>query len=448
MTRTFMIAMMLAAGAPQAHAGAFPFQVHEERLPNGLRVAFVPFDSPGLVAYYSLVRCGSRNEVEPGHSGFAHLFEHMMFRGTKRFPKFDETMARLGWHNNAYTSNDETVFTDFGPTDTLAQVIELEADRFAHLEYTEEAFKTETGAVLGEYNKNSSQPWQKLEEVVQDTAFTKHTYKHTTMGYPADVKAMPDKYDYSIKFLHRFYRPDNVVVFVVGDFDQAKVLEQIKAQYGSWEGKAEVPAVPTEPEQKEERHAKVDWPTETLPRLVIAYKIPAASDYKADAAADVLYAYLLGETSPLYKDLVLDKQIAEPFDTWASAGRDPFLWAFLATGKSDDAIPQIQKAWDAAIADVAAGHIDADRLARIKSNRRYGLILGLDDPEKVAGTMAGYVSPTGDLDAIDKFMAALDALTPDDVATFAKTYITPKRRTIVTLKQATAPAAPAKGGAK
>ncbi len=434
-----MIAMLFAAPL-QARAGAFPFPVHEETLPNGLRVVFVPFDSPGLVAYYTLVRVGSRNEVEPGHSGFAHLFEHMMFRGTKKNPQFDDTMAKLGWHNNAWTSNDETLYTDFGPTATLPQVIELEADRFANLEYTKEAFQTETGAVLGEYNKSASQPWMLLEETLHATAFTKHTYQHTTMGFLADIKAMPDKYDYSVRFLKRYYTPDNCVVFVVGDFDREKTLAAVKQHYGAWQGKGEIPQTPVEPEQTEERRKHLSWPQETLPRLLIGYKAPPAADYKASATLDVLYAYLMGETSPLHKRLVLDEQIAEPFESWSRPGRDPFLWAFVGTGKSDDALPKIEKAFDEAVAEIAAGKVDADRLAKIKSNRRYGLILGLDDAEKVASTLAVYTSPAGDLGAIDKFMAALDALTAEDVVAFTKAHLVPQKRTVVTLTGA-------KGGA-
>jgi zinc protease len=214
-----LIAGLGALAPGPADAGAFPYPVSQETLKNGLRVLFVPMASPGLAAYYTAVRTGSRNEIEPGHTGFAHFFEHMMFRGTKANPNFDGKMAEFGWHNNAFTSDDQTVYTDFGPASRLGDVIALEADRFRNLSYGEPAFRTEALAVLGEYNKGAAAPWLKLEETLVGTAFTKHTYRHTTLGYLADIQAMPGKYAYSKKFHQRFYRPDNCIVIVVGDYD-------------------------------------------------------------------------------------------------------------------------------------------------------------------------------------------------------------------------------------
>src|SRR3954468_265275 len=151
-----LCALLVTVGAAGSRAGTFPYPIQPETLPNGLRVVFVPMDSPGLFAYFTLVRVGSRDEVEPGHTGFAHFFEHMMFRGTKRFPAEaqQQLVQRLGLDSNAFTWDDETVYYYSGPNQALAEVIELEADRFQHLEYDVEAFRTEAKAVLGEYNKN------------------------------------------------------------------------------------------------------------------------------------------------------------------------------------------------------------------------------------------------------------------------------------------------------
>lgn len=442
LTRSGLAALSLTAGlgalAPRAaEAGAFPYPVSQETLPNGLRVLFVPMASPGLAAYYTAVRTGSRNEIEAGHTGFAHFFEHMMFRGTKANPNFDGKMAEFGWHNNAFTSDDQTVYTDFGPSSRLGDVIALEADRFRNLSYGEPAFRTEALAVLGEYNKSAAAPWLKLEETLAGTAFTKHTYRHTTLGYLADIQAMPGKYAYSKKFHQRFYRPDNCIVIVVGDYERAAVLAQIEKHYGDWSRKADQPKIPVEPAQTAERRAAVSWPHPTMPRLLIGYKVPAAADHKADATLDVVYAYLFGETGTLHKALVLEKQIAEPFNAWSQAHRDPGLWAVLATGKAPEHLPEIERAIDAALAELQAGRIDEAQLARIKSNQRYSLILQLEDPEAVAEQLAWTISVTGELDAVDRYMAALDALTPADVAAFARERLVPAGRTVVTLTQET-----------
>ena len=163
-------AMAFAAQAPQK---VFPYAYSQEDLPNGLRLVTVPTDFPNIVAAFIVVQTGSRNEVEPGHTGFAHLFEHLMFKGTEKFPtaKYDETIKRLGAASNASTNDDYTVYHTTFSKEDLGTVMEMEADRFQNLKYTEAEFKTETLAVLGEYNKNGGNPFRKLSEVLADTAF-------------------------------------------------------------------------------------------------------------------------------------------------------------------------------------------------------------------------------------------------------------------------------------
>ena len=139
-----LIATMLAV-APKPHAKAapepavqaFPFPIELHTLDNGLRVALIPYDSPGLAAYFTLMRVGSRNEVEKGRSGYAHFFEHMMFRGTKTHSAkdYNDTVTRLGLDSNASTDNDLTLYHLYGPAKALPTIIEYEADRFQHLEY-------------------------------------------------------------------------------------------------------------------------------------------------------------------------------------------------------------------------------------------------------------------------------------------------------------------------
>src|SRR5947207_5170083 len=184
-----LLAALVAASAPAAPAAdtakAYPFPVEMHALPNGLRVAFIQYDAPGLVAYYTLMRVGSRNEVEKGRSGFAHFFEHMVFRGTKQHSaeQYTDTMTRLGLDTNAFTSEDMTVYHLYGPAKALPTIIEYEADRFQNPSYHEPAFRTEVGAILGEYIKSASNPEQKMEETMMETAFTRHTYAHTVIGY-------------------------------------------------------------------------------------------------------------------------------------------------------------------------------------------------------------------------------------------------------------------------
>src|SRR2546428_2951804 len=155
----------------------FPYKYFTDDLPNGLRVITIPTDYPNIVALFIVVGAGSRNEVEPGKSGFAHLFEHLMFRGTEKFPtaKYEEIMKKAGADSNAYTTDDRTVYHTTFSREDLDQIMMLEADRFQNLKVPVDLFKTETKAVLGEYNKNASNPVRMMYEALRDTAYQTHT---------------------------------------------------------------------------------------------------------------------------------------------------------------------------------------------------------------------------------------------------------------------------------
>ena len=212
----------------------FPYKYQTETLANGLKIIMIPMESPGLVAYYSIVRTGSRDEVEKGKSGFAHFFEHMMFRGTKKYPGpvYDSIVTSIGAKANAYTTDDYTAFHLVFAKEDMEKVIEIESDRFQNLYYEKPAFQTEAGAVYGEYRKSITSPYALLSEKMQDLAYDVHTYKHTTIGFEADIKAMPEAYDYSRSFFHRFYRPDNVVIIIVGDFDPKATMQLVTKYSG------------------------------------------------------------------------------------------------------------------------------------------------------------------------------------------------------------------------
>src|SRR4029077_1293530 len=138
--------------------------------------------------------------------------------------QYVQMMVAIGANMNAYTTDDHTAFHVSMAKEDLEKVVELESDRFQHLSYSEPAFQTEAGAVYGEYRKSRTDPFFALEESLAGTAFEKHTYGHTTMGFERDVAAMPKMYDYSRSFFARYYRPENTVIFVVGDVAPEHVL--------------------------------------------------------------------------------------------------------------------------------------------------------------------------------------------------------------------------------
>jgi zinc protease len=416
---------------------AFPFPVEVKTLKNGLRIALVPYDSPGLVAYYTVVRVGSRNETEKGRSGYAHFFEHMMFRGTKAHSgeEYNATVTRLGLNTNAFTETDETVYHLYGPTRSLPVIIEYEADRFRNLEFTLEQFKTEAGAILGEYAKSASSPETLLSERLQEVAFDKHTYKHTVIGYLADIKAMPTQsgFDYARDFFKRYYTPDNATVVIVGDFDHDKTLKLLEANYGGWTGKLKAQPIAAEPPQKKARRAHVEWDQPTLQRTWVAWHAPGAADLKGAALEQVLGAYLFGPTSPLYQDLVLTRQLVDGFDSTASVQRDPTLFGALARLKKDEDGPAVEKAITAAVAELTKGKVDAQRLSGVISNARYSAVLGLDKADAVAFTLAVSSAYTGDLNFQNKLYAQLEKVSASDLVAFARRWLVENNRVTVTL---------------
>jgi zinc protease len=288
------------------------------------------------------VRTGSRNEVEPGHSGFAHFFEHMMFRGTERYSPeaYNQVLKRMGADSNAFTSDDYTNYYVIGPAKELPAIMDVEADRFKNLKYTEDDFKTEALAVLGEYNKGASQPIQPMFEKLSDLAFEKHTYKHTTIGFLDDVKAMPGYYDYSLEFFNRYYRPENVIVMMVGDVQPQQAFALAEKHYGDWQRGFKDVAVAAEPPQREAKRAHLAWPNPTRPQLLAGYHMPAFSTATTDAAAlDLIGELLFSESAPLYRELVVDKQWVDSLTGGAQTHRDPNLFLVSAQVKSEDLVP-------------------------------------------------------------------------------------------------------------
>ncbi|MBL0174483.1 MAG: insulinase family protein [Ignavibacteria bacterium] len=434
-----MCIIMLSSAAAMAESpgkGVFPYKTTVETLDNGLKVIMVPMASGGLVSYYSVVRTGSRDEVEPGHSGFAHFFEHMMFRGTKKYPAsmYDRMVTEMGADANAYTTDDYTAYHMSFTKDDLEKVVEIESDRFQNLSYEEAAFQTEAGAVYGEYRKNISSPWMMLNEKMQATAFTAHTYKHTTMGFEADIKAMPTMYEYSKSFFTRYYRPENVVLLVAGDFDPAALMTMIRKYYGPWTRGYVTPVIPVEPPQKGERSATVSYTGKTLPILAISWKGERFDPSNKMMVAATLFGELaFGGNSDLYKSLVLKQQRLQMLEPDFGLNRDPNLWGVYAMVKNPADMAAIQTEIDKTIAMFQTTPVDAKKLSDLKSRMKYGFLMRLDTPERVAGGLARFVALTGGIEAVDQLYAMYDQVTPQDIMDAAKRFFVRNTRTVISL---------------
>lgn len=415
----------------------FPYQYENYTLDNGFKSVLIPMKGSGLVAYYTIVRTGSRDEWEPGKSGFAHFFEHMMFRGTDRYPseEYNRIVSEMGADANAYTTDDLTCYYMVIPSAELETAMDIESDRFQNLAYEEGPFRTEAGAVYGEYRKNITSPFRIAHEELMDTAFDVHTYKHTTMGFERDIKEMPHMYEYSRTFFDRYYRPENCVLLLAGDFDVAAVKRMIDGQYGGWDRGYVEPRIEKEPRQTEERRVDVDYDGRTLPLIWIGYKGDAFEPTDKSIAAAHLLAFLaFGENSEIYKNLVIREQKVEWVDADFGFNRDPKLYDVYARVKVEEDIDYVLGQIDATAEAFQTDLVSEEELENIKKRTRYDYLMDLDTPGHVASGLARIIAITGGIEAIDQLYDTMEKLTPEDIRNAARKYLEKERRTVLVLK--------------
>ena len=411
------------------------YPIHQHKLDNGLNVVTVPFDSPGLAAFFIVTRTGARNEVEPGVTGFAHFFEHMMFRGTDKYSKseYSAALKSTGAAANANTSQDRTEYHMTGNAEKLDLMFELEADRFMNLNYSEHDFKTEAGAVKGEYTKNFANPYQQIYEKLLETAFTTHTYSHTTMGYFKDIVDMPNQFDYSKKFFDRYYRPEYNTILVVGDVTPERVNALAEKYFGNWERGSYESVVPVEPEQTETRYTHLQNGS-IPPYFSMSYKGPAFSDTAIDMPAlDVLASIVFSNTSDLFKKLVLEEQKVRFIGGGAQDSRDPNLFTIEVSmvDKADMAyvMDEIEKAIDR----VQTEGVDPEMLQRTKSALKYRFAMSMDTPDAIAKSLSQYIQLTGDPESVNRLYALYDQVTLEDIKNVTNKYFKPEHLTIATI---------------
>ena len=424
-------------------ADVLPFKATEATLPNGLRVVVVPTGFPNIVSLQVPVQTGSRNEVEPGRSGFAHFFEHLMFRGTPTYPpeKFQEAMVKAGARENAGTGDDVTTFYATFSKDDLDKMLEVYADMFQNLSYSEADFKTESRAILGEYNKNSANPLQKLFEVQRDKAYTVHTYKPTTMGFLKDIEDMPNQYEYSKTFFGRWYRPQYTTVIIAGDVDAKAVIPLVQKYWGGWKtGQAKPVNIPQEPPPAGAVYAHVPWPAPTLPWVTVGFRAPAFSDSSKDyAAMGMVAALYFGTTSDLYKKLVVTEQKVDAFEAATPANVDPGIFTILARVKTPADAAYVRDEILKTVATARVAMVSARRLEDAKAHNRYEVARGLDSTEQVARLLARFVAYTRSYNTINNLFRVYDSLTPADLQQAAQKYFTDDALIVTTLSQEALP---------
>jgi zinc protease len=421
---------------PATASSVFPFPYETVELENGFRAYLIKAGAPGQVAYVSIVRTGSRDEVEPGKSGFAHFFEHMMFRGTEKYPNYDAETTKMGAFRNASTWPDQTAYYIVANSEYLDKIMDIESDRFMNLKYAEPDFRTEAGAILGEYQQGAREPQRWLNERVREAAFKKHTYRHTTIGFEADVRAMPQAYEYSKAFYQRFYRPENVVLVIAGDFDSARAKAMVRKYYASWKPGYKPPAIEAEPVQTAPRDETVKYPGRTLPIIAVNYKAPAWDPKdKTGVALEVLGQVAFGPNSTIYRKLVLQERRVQSLFPSFGLSRDPYLVSVQTMVSKPEDVKPVEAEILAAVKRFQETPVDAKQLADTKSALKYGLLMGMETAQDVAFAVMQSIVSTGKLEPLEEYFRTLEAITPEDIREAARKYLVDTGRTTITMVQ-------------
>jgi zinc protease len=427
---TLSLGLLATAGAAQATTAE---DIQSFTLENGMKILVLEDASIPNANMYLFWKVGSRNEV-PGITGLSHFFEHMMFNGAKKYgPKmFDRTMEAAGGANNAYTTEDMTVYTDWFPSSALETMFSLEADRIAHLDINQKMLDSERGVVQSERStglENSN--WRNLQEEIKSAAFMAHPYSWSVIGHESDIAAWT--LDDLVNYHRTYYAPNNAVVVIAGDVKFERVKQLADQYFAPIPAQAPPPEVRTvEPQQKGERRVFVRKDSVSTPNVMLAYHIPQASheDYYA---LELLSAILSqGNSSRLYQALV-DKQIAIGAETYLPMAFDPNLFYVMGVASTDVSASKLELAMISEINRIAREGVTTDELEKVKNIKLMNFYRAMETINGKANTVGTYELYFGSYDKLFNAPQAYNRVTPDDIQRVAATYLKRANRTVAVL---------------
>jgi zinc protease len=428
------IALGLVLMLSSADAAVRPPRLQYElmTLPNGMTIVLSPDHSTPIVHVELWYHVGSKDE-KAGRTGFAHLFEHMMFKGSKNVDPEEHAsmLASIGGQSNAYTNDDATVFWQTVPSQYLPLVLWLEADRMATLRIDKSTFVNEREVVKEERRlRVDNQPFGRLSEILYDTFYTVSPYKHTTIGSMKDLDAasVEDVRD----FHSQFYVPGNATMAIVGDFDIAQAKELV-TRYFARVPKSEriIPReYPREKPSTAERRVTINenWP---LPAVVVAY--PITFDGNPDSYPLHLTSKILsdGDSSRIYQSLVYEKGIAVSAFGGGNIIEEPNLFfavALVAPGHSPD---EVEKALIAEFDKLRSEPIPERELQRAKNQFFRDYIVDRESIRGKASQLAHAVVIHRDVTTADGEVEIFTNMQVSDLQRVAKTYFTPESRLVL-----------------
>ncbi len=430
-----IIAVLLAtpAGVVAAQSGELAFPVERHILESGMMVLLIPDHSCPSVAIQVWYKTGSRNE-RPGITGISHLFEHLMFKGTKDFPgnSFDVLIEASGGYDNAWTWVDNTVYYEVVPPDKLELVLEMEADRSRNLTLDKENLSSERNVVINErlWSIDNS-PENSMYEVLINNAFVAHPYRWEVIGFMSDIRAIT--LDDCLEYYRIHYAPSNGFLIISGDFKPSRAMKLVGKYFGPLKAeKTPPPVASVEPEQRGEK--KIDFHRAAqLSAVMTGYKIAGGGNpdiVPLQVAAKVLFD---GESSRLYRRLVYEEQKALTVEGDAEVHHDPHLFYVYAQATPGSDIEDIKMIIFEEIDRLATEPVSDDELQKAKNQMESDFIMGLQSNVGRANNIGMFEINTDDYSNIYEYPDKIQAVTADDVMRAASEFLTARKRTVVTL---------------
>jgi predicted Zn-dependent peptidase len=425
-----LAALVLVPLQAAVHPPKLQYQI--TTLPNGLRVILSEDHSTPIVHVALWYHVGSKNE-RPGRTGFAHLFEHMMFKGSKNVEPESHTsiIASVGGRSNAYTTEDETVFWQTLPAQFMPLALWMEADRMATLRVDDAAFRREREVVKEERRMRvENQPYGRLSEIIYGNTFTTHPYKHPTIGSMADLEAASIA---DVREFHdTFYVPENAVLTVVGDFDTAPALQLI-TQYFARVPKAvrAVPRdIPKEPEQVREKRVTVEEGV-PLPAVVVAYHV--TYDGHPDSYPLHITSKILsdGQSARIPRELVYNKRLALTAFGSGNITEDPNLFYAVAIVQPGRSPADAEAALIAEFEKLKQEPVTPTELQRAKNQFARDYIVGRESNQEKALHLAHAAVIHNDVTTADGEFEIFTTVSTEDVQRVARTYFNAANRVVI-----------------
>jgi predicted Zn-dependent peptidase len=439
-----LTAIAPAATAPKVPASTPKVTFTDTRLKNGLRVIIAEDHVAPVLSVAVTYNVGSRDERK-GRTGFAHLFEHMMFKGSENIGPGEHFMLVFnnGGSMNGTTNKDRTLYFETMPSNQLDLTLFLEADRMRSLEITKENLDNQRHAVQEERRLGvDNQPYGKTFEAIDELAYDNFAYEHSVIGSMEDLSAASVQ-DVA-EFFKTYYAPNNAVLAIVGDVKADECLAKVRKHFES------IPSQPApsgvdmnEPAQAAERRLTLDDALARLDRVDVVYKIPPAMSPDEDALSVLGTVLGGGRSSRLYEQVVRQKELASSASAFAGTSRGPGLFRVNAMATPGKSVADIEAAIAEEIEKVKTGPIAPWEMEKARTTARSSFVSSVQSTLSRAILLSQYALFYDDPELINTRAQKIAAVTAEDVQRVARQYLTRENRTVVIT---TPKAAPAKQG--